>query len=145
MLRKRKLRQGATELYILESFTLYLRNYMGVILRAIENCVCSIRCIGREMRPISQTVYAQTREQMPPWILLPMHHFSTYNSNHCTLQYRQVTLYSLQIFVHCMDCLCILESRDPPIFSLKISLKMFDNRLKSTQKVYSLGLTCMLV
>jgi hypothetical protein len=145
MLWKRKLRQGATQNYILESFTLYLRNYMCVILRAIENCVCSIRCIGRKMRPILQTD-AQTREQMPPWILLPMHHFSTYNSNLCTLQYRKVTLYSLLNFVHCMGCLCILEStRNPPIFSLKISQKMFDNRLKSTQKVYSLGLTCMFV
>ncbi len=59
---------------------------MRVVLRAIENYVCSIRCIGHKMRPNLQTVYAQTREQRPPWILLPMYHFSTYNSNLCTLQ-----------------------------------------------------------
>jgi hypothetical protein len=45
-----------SKLRILESFTLYLRNTWILNLRAIENCVCSIRSIERKVRYILRTV-----------------------------------------------------------------------------------------
>ena len=41
----------------LGGFMSYLRNGWSVNLRAIENCIFSIRSIERNMRPILQTVY----------------------------------------------------------------------------------------
>ncbi len=38
------------KLRILENLTLYLRNSWSLNLRAIENCTCGLRSIGREMR-----------------------------------------------------------------------------------------------
>jgi hypothetical protein len=43
----------------LENFTLYLRNSLSLNLRAIENCICGLRSIGRKMRSILQTVWSQ--------------------------------------------------------------------------------------
>jgi hypothetical protein len=46
-------------LRILENFTLYLRNSLSLNLRAIENCICGLRSIGRKMRFILRTVYSK--------------------------------------------------------------------------------------
>ncbi len=41
----------------LGGFTSYMRNGWSVTLRAIENCIFSIRSIERNMRPILRTVH----------------------------------------------------------------------------------------
>ncbi len=46
----------SVKLRILENFTLYLRNSWSLNLRAIENCICGLRSIGRKMRSILRTV-----------------------------------------------------------------------------------------
>ncbi len=48
---------SSVKLRILENFTLYLRNSWSLNLRAIENCICGLRSIGRKMRFILRTVY----------------------------------------------------------------------------------------
>jgi hypothetical protein len=48
----------SVKLRILENFTLYLRNSLSLNLRAIENCICGLRSIGRKMRSILRTVQA---------------------------------------------------------------------------------------
>jgi hypothetical protein len=45
------------KLRILECFTLYLRNPQSGNLRAIENCICGLRSIERNMRFFLRTVY----------------------------------------------------------------------------------------
>jgi hypothetical protein len=45
------------KLCTLECFTLYLRNRQSENLRAIENCVCSIRSIERNMTSFLRTVH----------------------------------------------------------------------------------------
>jgi len=45
------------KLRILECFTLYLRNRQSGNLRAIENCICGLRSIERNMRSFLRTVY----------------------------------------------------------------------------------------
>ncbi len=47
---------SSVKLRILENFTLYLRNSWSLNLRAIENCICGLRSIGRKMRSILRTV-----------------------------------------------------------------------------------------
>ena len=49
---------SSVKLRILENFTLYLRNSWSLNLRAIENCICGLRSIGRKMRSILRTVRA---------------------------------------------------------------------------------------
>ncbi len=47
----------SVKLRILEIFTLYLRNSWSLNLRAIENCICGLRSIERNMRFILRTVW----------------------------------------------------------------------------------------
>jgi hypothetical protein len=63
-------RQGASNVRLrlcgfLGSFTLYLRNGWSVNLRAIENCIFSIRSIERNMRPILRAVYCPPSAAKP--------------------------------------------------------------------------------
>ena len=53
------LRHGAlnVKLRTLEYFTLYLRNRQSGNLRTIENCICGLRSIERNMRSFLRTVY----------------------------------------------------------------------------------------
>jgi len=51
----------------LGGFTSFLRNAWSVNLRAIENCIFSIRSIERNMRPI----YGQCRETSEPPAICP--------------------------------------------------------------------------
>ncbi len=43
--------------HIFQDFTLYLRNCRRLNLRAIENCICGLRSIERNMRFILRTVW----------------------------------------------------------------------------------------
>ncbi len=54
---------SSVKLRILENFTLYLRNSWSLNLRAIENCICGLRSIGRKMRSILRTVHGEGKEQ----------------------------------------------------------------------------------
>jgi hypothetical protein len=45
------------KLRTLEYFTLYLRNRQSGNLRTIENCICGLRSIERNMRSFLRTVY----------------------------------------------------------------------------------------
>ena len=59
----------SVKLRILENFTLYPRNSLSLNLRALENCICGLRSIGRKMRSILRTVWKHaksTREHNPP-------------------------------------------------------------------------------
>ncbi len=49
-------RASNVKLRILECFTLYLRNRQSGNLRAIENCICGLRSIERNMRSFLRTV-----------------------------------------------------------------------------------------
>ncbi len=49
----------SVKLRILQNFTLYLRNSWSINLRAIENCICGLRSIERNMRCILRTVHAE--------------------------------------------------------------------------------------
>ncbi len=46
----------SVKLRILQNFTLYLRNSCSLNLRAIENCICGLCSIERNMRSILRTV-----------------------------------------------------------------------------------------
>jgi hypothetical protein len=48
---------SSVKLRILENFTLNLRNSWSLNLRAIENCICGLRSVGRKMRSILRTVH----------------------------------------------------------------------------------------
>jgi hypothetical protein len=50
-------RASNVKLRILECFTLYLRNRQSGNLRAIENCICGLRSIERNMRSFLRTVW----------------------------------------------------------------------------------------
>jgi hypothetical protein len=58
---------SSVKLRTLENFTLYLRNSWSLNLRAIENCICGLRSIGRKMRSILRIVYCRPcRFQIAP-------------------------------------------------------------------------------
>ncbi len=61
-------RASNVKLRILECFTLYLHNRQSGNLRAIENCICGLRSIERNMRSFLRTV--QERLSSPPLPLL---------------------------------------------------------------------------
>jgi hypothetical protein len=51
-------RASNVKLRILECITLYLRNRQSGNLQAIENCICGLRSIERNMRSFLRTVYS---------------------------------------------------------------------------------------
>jgi hypothetical protein len=59
------------KLRILENFTLYLSNNWSLNLRAIENCICGLRCIEHKMRSILQTVQHPLRGQVGSIVVDP--------------------------------------------------------------------------
>ncbi len=60
------LRHGAlnVKLSTLEYFTLYLRNRQSGNLRTIENCICGLRSIERNMRSFLRTVRARQESEL---------------------------------------------------------------------------------
>jgi hypothetical protein len=56
-------RAANVKLRILECFTLYLCNRQSGNLRAIENCICGLRSIERNMRSILRTVWKGESER----------------------------------------------------------------------------------
>ncbi len=63
-------RASNVKLRILECFTLYLRNRQSGNLQAIENCICGLRSIERNMRSILRTVCGEEQPlEYPPLIL----------------------------------------------------------------------------
>ncbi len=55
-------RASNVKLRILECFTLYLRNRQSGNLRAIENCICGLRSIERNMRSFLRTVRVRVQK-----------------------------------------------------------------------------------